>query len=298
MKMSEVEKQAMSMMRIGAMTLLHEAERRERRRLAGMQVVSVEVGSDGQFAQVNDEFDELSVLKGILDSLGDLEKNSKRRRMVGVKDWKVGTTLIDNNNALYTIKDDKGEFLKKSKKGFGKQKVYVQKEGDSTAIWLGVKEKGLRLQTDEEKRKAKVKVEKEDNARLTDSMFKARRPLGTYSLMKRVENLGSGETTETEHEFTLFVSEYDGTNVLVLHHDNWRGDIDYGWFYCSSPEFSRAIPDYEANQRISITLKGHMASDSGGKPQFGQTTYELTLKNVDGEDDVLSRMVTMMANRV
>merc|ERR1712129_26163 len=51
----------------------------ERRRLAGMQVVSVEVGSDGQFAQANDDFDELSVLKGILDSLGDLEKSVERR---------------------------------------------------------------------------------------------------------------------------------------------------------------------------------------------------------------------------
>lgn len=82
MKMSEVEKQAMSMVRIGAMTLLHEAERRERRRLAGMQMVSVEVGSDGQFAQVNDGFDELSVLKGILESLVDLEKGAKKRRMM------------------------------------------------------------------------------------------------------------------------------------------------------------------------------------------------------------------------
>merc|ERR1712129_189995 len=130
---SEVEKQAMSMMRIGAMTLLHEAERRERRRLAGMQVVSVEVGSDGQFAQVNDEFDELSVLKGILDSLADLEKNSKRRRMSGAKEVdehvvKLGDQVWYGTSGHGSVQPAMGEV------GKGAEGVWKKEEKEVTLI--------------------------------------------------------------------------------------------------------------------------------------------------------------------
>merc|ERR1712129_284708 len=97
------------------------------------QVVSVEVGSDGQFAQVNDEFDELSVLKGILDSLADLEKSVQRRRMSGAKEVdehvvKLGDQVWYGTSGHGSVQPAMGEV------GKGAEGVWKKEEKEVTLI--------------------------------------------------------------------------------------------------------------------------------------------------------------------